>query len=68
TAPPAAGAANKLCLKFMAKRLSAPHRLLEIISGHNSRTKHVLLRSEHTPASEKEKQRLKHKIEELIHN
>jgi len=67
TAPPVAGAANKMCLKFLAKCLSAPHFLLEIITGHNSRTKQVLLRSEQAPASDKERQRLKHSIEKLIH-
>lgn len=68
TAPPVAGAANKMCLKFLAKSLSVPQLLLEIITGHNSRTKQVLLRSEHAPPSEKEKQRLKHSIEKLIHD
>jgi uncharacterized protein (TIGR00251 family) len=68
TAPPVAGAANKMCLKFLAKSLSVPQLLLEIITGHNSRNKQVLLRSEHAPPSEKEKQRLKHSIEKLIHD
>jgi uncharacterized protein (TIGR00251 family) len=68
TAPPVAGAANKMCLKFLAKSLSIPQLLLEIITGHNSRTKQVLFRSEHTPPSEKEKRRLRHSIEKLIHN
>lgn len=68
TAPPVAGAANKMCLKFLAKSLAVPHKLLEIISGHNSRTKQVLLRSKQAPLSVKENQRLKHCIEKLIHN
>lgn len=67
TAPPVAGAANRMCLKFLAKRLAVPHLFLEIIKGHNSRTKQLLLRSEHAPPSETEKQRLKQHIEKLIH-
>jgi uncharacterized protein (TIGR00251 family) len=67
TAPPVAGAANKMCLKFLAKSLAAPPLLLEIINGHNSRTKQLLLRSEQAPPSDKEKQRLKQRIEKLIH-
>ena len=68
TAPPVAGAANKMCLKFLAKSLSLSHSLLEIITGHNSRTKQILVRSEQTPLSDKEKQRLKQHIEELLKN
>jgi len=67
TAPPVAGAANKMCLKFLAKSLEVPHKLLEIITGQNSRTKQVLLRSEHAPLSDRENQRLKQRIEKLIH-
>jgi uncharacterized protein (TIGR00251 family) len=71
TAPPVAGAANKMCLKFLAKCLAVPYFRLEIISGHNSRAKQVLFRSEQgekAPLSEKERERLKRRIEKLIHN
>jgi uncharacterized protein (TIGR00251 family) len=68
TAAPVAGAANKMCLKFLSKSLAVPHLLLEIISGHNSRTKQILLRSAHAAPSDREKQRLRHSIEKLIHN
>jgi uncharacterized protein (TIGR00251 family) len=69
TAPPVAGAANKMCLKFLAKCLAVPYFRLEIISGHNSRTKQVLFRleqGEKAPLSEKERERLKRRIEKLI--
>lgn len=68
TAPPVAGAANKMCLKLLAKSLSLPHSLLEITTGHSSRTKQILVRSEQTLPSDKEKQRLKQRIEELLKN
>ena len=66
TAPPVAGAANKMCLKFLAKSLAAPRFRLEIISGQNSRTKQILLRSEHVPPSEEERVILRQKVAKLI--
>ena len=68
TAPPVAGAANNMCLKFLAKHLATPHQRLEIISGHNSRTKQILFRSTQAAPSKKEKQRLKQCIAKLIGN
>lgn len=65
TAPPVAGAANKMCIKSLAKSLGVPQSLLEIITGANSRTKQVLLRCEQPPMSEKEFNHLKHRIETL---
>ncbi|PIE70642.1 MAG: YggU family protein [Deltaproteobacteria bacterium] len=41
TAPPVDGAANKMCIKLMAKLLSLPPSRLEIISGHTSRSKRM---------------------------
>ena len=66
TAPPVAGAANKMCLKFLAKQLMASPLRLEILSGHNSRTKQILLRPGHAAASDEEMQRLKRRIKKLI--
>ena len=66
TAPPVAGAANKMCLKFLAKQLKASPLRLEILNGHNSRTKQILLRPEHTPAFDEEMQLLKRRIKKLI--
>ena len=68
TAPPVAGAANKVCLKFLAKCLTTPYFRLEIISGQNSRSKQILLRSEQVPPSKKERELLKQRVERLISN
>jgi uncharacterized protein (TIGR00251 family) len=68
TAPPVEGAANKMCLKFLAKCLATPYFRLQIITGQNSRTKQILLRSEQDSPSEKERELLKHRVEKLISN
>lgn len=68
TAPPLAGAANKMCIKFLAKCLATPNCMLEIITGQNSRTKQILLRSVQVPPSEKEIKLLKHRVKKLINN
>ena len=52
TAPPVAGEANRMCVKFLAKNLGLPKSSLEIISGHANRTKQVLV---HTASDESEK-------------
>lgn len=44
TAPPVDGAANKMCIQYLSKFLKVPKSALEIISGHSSRTKRILLR------------------------
>ena len=44
TAPPVDGAANKMCVQYLAKFLKIPKSSLEIISGHTGRTKRILLR------------------------
>jgi len=43
TAPPVDGAANKMCVKYLAKCLKVPKSSMEIISGHTSRTKQIML-------------------------
>jgi uncharacterized protein len=43
TAPPVGGAANKMCVEYLAKRLKLSKSSIEILSGHSSRTKHVLV-------------------------
>jgi uncharacterized protein (TIGR00251 family) len=65
TAPPVDGAANKMCVKFLAKRLAVSPSSLEIISGHNSRRKTILLKSRQTPPSPVEYARLKQQLEQL---
>ena len=66
TAPPVEGAANKMCLKFLAKLLFVSPSSLEIISGHGSRTKKILLKSQQTPPSAEESDHLEQKIRLLI--
>ncbi|MBL7179254.1 MAG: YggU family protein [Desulfobacterales bacterium] len=43
-APPVDGAANKMCIEYLAKCLNLPKSSLEILSGHASRTKRILVR------------------------
>jgi len=62
TAPPVNNAANRMSLKFLAKALGVPQSSLEIVSGHTSRNKQVLLHSDRTSISEKEYRRLKQLI------
>ncbi len=62
TAPPVNNAANRMSIKFLAKALGVPKSSLEIVSGHTSRNKQVLLRSDRTNLSEKEYRRLKQLI------
>ena len=45
TAPPIEGAANKQCAEFLARSLKVPKSNVEIIHGHRSRAKKVLVRS-----------------------
>jgi uncharacterized protein (TIGR00251 family) len=65
TAPPVDGTANKMCVKFLAKCLAVSPSSLEIINGHNSRRKTILLKSRQTPTSPAEYARLKQQIERL---
>ena len=44
TAPPVEGAANKECIKFLAELLDVPKSDLEIVGGHKSRQKSILIR------------------------
>ena len=65
TAPPVNNAANRMCIKFLAKALGVPPSSLEIVSGHTSRNKQVLLHSDRPDISEKEYGRLKKQIQDL---
>lgn len=44
TAPPVEGEANKECIKFLAKLFNIPQSSVEIIQGHKSRRKGVLIK------------------------
>ena len=45
TAPPVEGAANKMCIDFLAKSLKVRKSDVEIVQGQRSRTKKMLVRS-----------------------
>jgi len=45
TAPPVEGAANKMCIEFLAKSLKIRKSDVEIVRGQRSRTKKMLVRS-----------------------
>jgi uncharacterized protein (TIGR00251 family) len=45
TAPPVEGAANKMCVEFLAKSLSVRKSDVKIIQGHRGRAKKVLVQS-----------------------
>ena len=66
TAPPVEGAANKMCLKYLAKCLKVPNYVLEILSGHNRRTKLILLRYKDGRSSPAEIKRLKGLVASLL--
>jgi uncharacterized protein (TIGR00251 family) len=44
TAPPVEGEANRECIKFLAKAFRIPKSSIEIIQGHKSRQKTLLIR------------------------
>jgi uncharacterized protein len=43
-APPVDDAANRMCIEFLSKWLNLPRSAIEIIGGHTSRMKRILLR------------------------
>ncbi len=62
TAPPVNNAANRMTIAYLAKALGVPKSSLEMISGHTSRNKQVLLHSGRKDITEKEFHRLKQRI------
>ena len=66
TAPPVDGAANKMCIQYLAKSLKMPRSSLEIISGQTSRKKSVLIKYKDGDDSQSERKRLKGSIESLL--
>lgn len=65
-APPVDGAANRMCIQFLAKRLKVPRSSLEIISGHTGRNKRFLLRYQNSKTTKTETEALKHRIRSLL--
>ena len=66
TAPPVDNAANKMCIKFLAKSLGVSKSQVEIIAGHTSRSKQVLLRSSQSKITKTEYDTLKAAIQNLV--
>jgi len=67
TAPPVDDAANKMCVQYLAKWLKVPKSSIEIISGHTSRTKRLLLRYKNEKiASGAEQKRIRSLISSLL--
>ena len=66
TAPPVDGAANKLCIKFLAKILKMSKSSIEILSGHTGRKKTILLKYPNVSKIQEEKALLQKKIMSLI--
>ena len=65
-APPVDGAANRMCIQFLAKCLKVPRSSLEIISGHTGRNKRLLLRYIDSKPPRTETEALKHRILSLL--
>ena len=59
TAPPVEGAANSMCIKFLAKCLNVSKSDLEIISGHKSRSKEIFVKFSGNVTIEEEGRNLK---------
>jgi len=66
TAPPVNGAANKMCIKYLANILKVPKSKIEIISGHTSRTKHLLVKYKNNKYSEVQFEYLTDLIKSLV--
>ena len=43
TAPPVDGAANKMCIHFLAKELGIPKSAIDIVAGQTSRNKYICI-------------------------
>ncbi len=65
TAPPVDGAANKMCIKYLARVLGVSKGALEILSGRSNRLKRLLIRLPGGKEGEAQWERLKEKIENL---
>jgi uncharacterized protein (TIGR00251 family) len=67
TSPPVDGAANKMCIQYLAKCLKVPKSSIEIVSGHKNRTKRLLLRyKDEIHAGGAEAERIRSLIASLI--
>lgn len=65
-APPVEGAANKMCIQFLAACFDLPKSCVEIISGQSGRTKRVRVRPREGTWTEKERKRLNDLIQSWL--
>ena len=65
TAPPVDNAANLMCVKFLAKALNVTKSSLDIIAGHTSRNKQVLLKTGQASITAEAYKRLEQLVEKL---
>lgn len=65
TAPPVDNAANAMCVKFLAKVLRVSKSSVEIIAGHTSRNKQVLLKADQRSIAAGEHKHLAQLVEKL---
>jgi len=68
TAAPVDGAANKMCLQFLAKKLNISKSALQIKNGHTSRTKTILCRCSRDEGSKLACNKVRTSIEALCKN
>jgi hypothetical protein len=66
TAPPVDNAANKLCIKYLAKCLKVSKSTLEILSGHTSRNKLLLFKCQTATPDKTAFSQIQKRIEALI--
>jgi uncharacterized protein (TIGR00251 family) len=66
TAPPVDNAANKMCLKSLAEKLKVSKSSIEIIAGHTSRNKQVLLRGGRERLTSEDYRSLENLIKKLL--
>ena len=66
TAPPVDGAANAMCINYLAKCLKTSKSSIEIVSGHTSRSKQVRVRYSASRDVERAKKNLKAAIQSLF--
>ena len=66
TAPPVGGAANKLCIKFLAKRLGTAKSNIDILTGETGRHKQLIWRFSGGDGTKAESTRMKRILADLF--
>lgn len=65
-AAPVDGAANSMCINFLAKLLKTPKSSINIISGQNSRTKKILIKYKDNNLLKKNKELIENLIRSIL--